>query len=381
MSDFSWNEFWWRNITGPHVVVTKVSEALLDNHMIVLAVPTDLPWRHAMRGTIQTAFRDRLDVSDIVIEPIDVVDDNPDGIEPGRFILSRFGPSTISRGYREKSRVSIQDYITAKNVIKNRIIWVKGLRGAAAEQWIKFCRGFGHRAVQDGLFVLEVQGEIRQADLKPLELINFDDYVSNYDVQLFNSFVLDDQDKYSDTWKKYIASVAASVCDTDAEVSAELLETVDFRKQSAIEGIKAIAGSSEYARRGTEDNSNHVLWYSRNDKTTELEHRLWSAQVQVLFPIIEMERVSLVEKWHDKIQDALDSNYITQFNEPLQDATDVELGSLCYMMKHRTDTGLYMLYIPDEEERDWISFLHDCRNQLAHASCCTTSQVVRLLER
>ena len=122
MADFSWNEFWWKNITGPHVVVTKVSEALLDNHMVVLFVPTDLPWRHAMRGTIQTAFRDRLDISDIVIEPIDVVDDNPDGLEPGRFILSRFSSTTISRGYREKSRVSIQDYITAKNVIKNRIV-------------------------------------------------------------------------------------------------------------------------------------------------------------------------------------------------------------------------------------------------------------------
>ncbi len=309
MSDFSWNEFWWRNITGPHVVVAKVSEALLDNHMVVLSVPTDLPWRHSMRGTIQTAFRDRLDASDIVIELIDVVDDNPDGIDPGRFILSRFASSTISRGYREKSRFSIQDYITAKNVIKNRIIWVKGLKGVTAEHWIKFCRGFGHRPVQDGLFVLEVQGEICQVDLKPLELIDYSDYVSNYDVQLFNSFVLDDQDKYPDVWKKYIASVVASICDTDAEVSAELLETVDFLECSAIEGVKSIAGSPEYARRGTEESSKHVLWYSRNNKTAELEHRLWSAQVQVLFPIIEMERISLIEKWHDIIQDALDNNY------------------------------------------------------------------------
>ncbi len=381
MSDFSWSEFWWKNITGPRVVVTKVSEALLDNHMVILSVPADIPWRHAMRGTIQTAFRDRLDISDIVIEPIDVVDDNPDNINPGRFILSRFASSTISRGYREKSKVSIQDYITAKNVIKNRIVWVKGLKGVAANQWIKFCRGFDARQVQDGLFVLEIQGEIRQADVKPLELIDFSDYVCNYDVQLFNSFVLDDQDKYPDAWKKYISSVAATICDTDAEVSAELLETIDFQRQSAIDGIKTIADSPEYARRGIEESSKHVLWYCRNNQIAELEHRLWSAQVQVLFPIIEMERVSLIEKWHDIIQNALDNHDITQYNETLRDAIDVELGSLCYMMKHRTGTGLYVLYIPDADERDWISFLHDCRNQLAHASCCTTNQVIRLLWR
>ena len=250
-----------------------------------------------------------------------------------------------------------------------------------AEQWIKFCRGFEQRSLQDGLFVLEVQGEVHQTDVKPLELINFTDYVSNYDVQLFNSFVLDDQDRCSDGWKKYIASVAASICDIDAEVSAELLETVDFQKQSAIDGIKAIAESPEYERRGKEDNSNHVLWYCRNDRAEELEHRLWRAQVQVLFPIIEMERVSLIEKWRELIQKTLDTYDITQYNEPLRNASDVELGSLCYMMKHRADIGLYMLYIPDEGEREWISFLHDCRNQLAHASCCTTEQVVRLLER
>ncbi len=380
MFNYSWDEFWWRNITGPHVVVTKVSEALLDNHMVVLSVPTDLPWRHAMRGTIQTAFRDRLGVSDVVIEPIDVVDDNPEGIEPGRFILSRFASSTISRGYREKSKVTIQEYITAKKVIKNRIIWVKGLRGAVAEQWIKFCRDFSYRVVQDGLFVLEIQGEIRLTELKPLERVNFNDFVTSYDVQLFNSFVLDDQDKYSDLWKKYIATVAASVCDTDAEVSAELLETVDFWEQSPIRGIKSIAESSEYVRRGAEDNSNHILWYCRNNRAVELEHRLWRAQIQVLFPIIEMERISIIKKWRGIIQYTLDNNHITQFNEPLREAMDVELGSLCYMMKQKSNMGIYMLYIPDEDEREWISFLHECRNQLAHASCCSTEQVVRLID-
>ena len=159
-------------------------------------------------------------------------------------------------------------------------------------------------------------------------------------------------------------------------MSAELLETLDVQRQSVIDGIKSIAYTPEYSRRGAEDSSRHVLWYCRNAKTEELEHRLWSAQVQVLFPIIEMERIALIEKWYDIIQDALDSNYITQYNEPLRNAIDVELGSLCYMMKHRTESGLYMLYIPDENERDWISFLHDCRNQLAHASICTTDQVI-----
>lgn len=379
--DFIPADFWWEHITGPNVLVSKVSEALKDHHMVVLSVPTDLPWRHSMRATIQSQFRDWLNDGNIVAEDIDAVDDNPDGSEPGRFILSRFSDIKTSRGYREKSKVSIQNYIAAKSVIDNRIIWVKGLKDDTAKQWVKFCRGFDSGMLQNVWFVLEVQGEINRAEYKHLKSIRFEDYVSNYDVQLFNSFALDSQNKYTDEWKKYIASVAASVCDTDAEVAAELLGAVDFRSQSVIDGIKSIAESTEFARRGTEESSKHVLWYCRNGNNEELEHRLWRAQVQVLFPIIEMERISLINKWHIVIQNALDDNAVTQFNEPLTTAEDAELGSLCYMMKQRTSDGFYMLYIPDEDERSRLTFLHECRNQLAHASCCTTDQVVRLLER
>lgn len=95
-----WEEFWWNNITGPHVVVTNVATALLENKMVVLKVPSDLPWRHSMRGAIHTAFQERTDSSEIVIEPIDIIDDNPENIEPGRFILNRFASSLVSRGYR-----------------------------------------------------------------------------------------------------------------------------------------------------------------------------------------------------------------------------------------------------------------------------------------
>ena len=69
-------------------------------------------------------------------------------------------------------------------------------------------------------------------------------------------------------------------------------------------------------------------------------------------------------------------------NKPMMLAAyleDVELGSLCYMMNHRGNNGSYMLYTPDEDARQRIVFLHDCRNQLAHVICCTANQVAELL--
>lgn len=383
MIDISWEEFWWNNITGAHVVVSKVSDALLENKMVVLKVPSDLPWRYSMRSSMQSAFQEKTDTRDVVIESIDVVDDNPENLEPGKFLLQKYASSTVSRGYREKSRVSIQDYIVQKDVIKNRILWVKGLEGENANKWIKFCKGFTPKTAVEGLFVLEIHGAISQPESRFIEYIDFSDYVSNYDVQLFNSFVLDNEEAYSDVWKRYISTVAAMVCGVDAEVSEMLLRDLDFRRESIITGIAHISDNPEYSRRGTGADSDHVLWLYRNNKTSELRHRIWAAQVQVLFPIIELERIEIIEKYAPVISSTLSENNITQYGEKIVDPMDVELGTLCYMMsyKKRDDFYMYMLYIPDANDRERIKFLHECRNKLAHVSSCEPEEVRRLLDK
>lgn len=382
MIDMSWEEFWWNNITGAHVVVSKVAGALLENKMVVLKVPSDLPWRYSMRSSIHTAFQERTDARDVVIESIDAIDDIPDDLEPGRFLLQKYAASSVARGYREKSKVSIQDYIAQKDVIKNRILWIKGLEGTVANTWIKFCKGFTPKTAAEGLFVLEIHGKISSSESRFIEYIDFSECVSSYDVQLFNSCVLDEDIAHgSNLWKKYISTTAAMVCDVDAEVSELLLRDVDFRKETAIDGIARISEMPDFSRRGTEDGSEHVLWLYRNNKIAELNHRIWAAQVQVLFPVIEMERIDIIEKYRDTISQALTDNYISQYGEQITNPMEVELGSLCFMMSHKQDAYMYMLYIPDEADRERIRFLHECRNLLAHVSICNSDQVRQLLDK
>lgn len=374
-----WEEFWWNYITGPNVVVSSVVSALLNGKMVVLKVPSDLPWRHSMRSAVHTAFSERSDCSDVVIELIDLRDENARQMQPGRFILDRFATPTISRGYREKSKVTVQDYISAKDIIKNRIVWIKGIDPDVAGEWIRFCRGFSQRSAAQGLFVLEVNENTSVTETNLLRVINFSDCVSNYDVQLFNSFVLGNQKQYSDGWKKYIAVCTAAICGVDAEISQTMLQSLDFRVESPLEGIRQINQMPDFMRRG-ENGSNHVLWHYRNGDMALLEHRLWSAQVQVLFPMIELERVELIGRYERQIREVLASGGITQYNQILQEPMDVELGTLSYLMGAKMEDGFYTLYIPSEEDRKRIRFLHTCRNQLAHASCCTPEQVEQLLK-
>ena len=380
MRYIAWEELWWNNITGARTVVDRVAMALLENKMVVLKVPSDLPWRYPMRSAIQNAFNERTDSRDIVIETIDAVDNNPANLEPGRFILQNYAASAIKAGYREKARISIQEYISDRNVIKNRIIWVKGLDEKTAGKWLQFCRGFSPRSAADGLFVLEVHGNITATESKYIQYINFDDCVSSYDVQQLNCFILDDQKLYTTNWKRYISTTVATVCGVDAEISEMLLKVVDFRNETAIDGLKRINEMGDFERRGTEKDSDHPLWHFRNNNTAELSHRIWTAQIQVLFPIIELERQKLIEKWHSASETALKENDVTQFGAVITAPAEAELGTLCFMMSCKVYGDYRMLYIPDEADRERIRFLHDCRNKLAHMNCCTPNEVAGLLD-
>ena len=101
----------------------------------------------------------------------------------------------------------------------------------------------------------------------------------------------------------------------------------------------------------------------------------------MLFPVIEMERIEIIEKYRDAISQALADNNFAQYGEQITDPMEVELGSLCFMMSHRQDVYMYMLYISDETDRERIRFLHECRNLLAHVSICNPEQVRKLLDK
>lgn len=125
-------------------------------------------------------------------------------------------------------------------MIKNRIIWIKGLNGEAAYKWLQFCRGFSPKCASDGLFVLELPAKISVLESKFIQCIDFDNCVSSYDVQQFNSFILDDQKDYTPDWRRYISAAAAAVCGVDSELSEMLLKVVDYRVETAIDGLQRI---------------------------------------------------------------------------------------------------------------------------------------------
>jgi len=104
MNSNSWSEFWWANITGAHLVISKIVEALTENCTVIIDIPVDLPWRHQMRSSAEDEFRKLSGISDTIIEVVDATDDVPVDVAPGRFLLDRFAQNKeVRNGYRERS--------------------------------------------------------------------------------------------------------------------------------------------------------------------------------------------------------------------------------------------------------------------------------------
>jgi len=137
----------------------------------------------------------------------------------------------------------------------------------------------------------------------------------------------------------------------------------------------------------------HPFSLIRCGKSEEMEKQIWKAQLQVLFPLIEMERISFIDKHFAEIKESLvtpfwdykksESLYITQFGEPIENPYDVEIGTL-YRMNHlreSSDKSLYLLFLPSEQDREHLSLLHDMRNSIAHSEPCSIEQVSLFLSQ
>lgn len=380
--------YWWESVTGPQELIETVANSIRARKVVALMVPEDLPWRDGMRAAVQLEIRQSPELGDVDVEYIDVQDECPDEENIGEYLLRRYALESVTSNYR--GRESIQEYISKNNILNNRLLWVKGMSKEDEKKWIDFCRKYEISHDIEGHIVLEVRCATRDEEPN-IDFIQYSEYISDYDVLLFNSAFLDRAGKeLRHTWQRYIAALCANLCGTDAELSVHLMETSDFKKQEPLQRITEIVASEDFIRRG-ENSKDHVLNAARGNRTPEIKNRIWKAQLQTIFPILEMERASFIEKYYDQIRDALrtkylDSNYNTlrrihQFGKTLDDPWDAEIGTIYRMTKlRRENDSHYLLFIPDDTSRERIELLHSMRNSLAHGEVCPVEQLEEFIQ-
>ncbi len=376
----AWSTVWWRDITGSQALVQAVIGGLLEAQHVFLCVPPDLPWRHSMRRLIEEGFRYESE-GDYLLQMLDVAETCPHCPDIGLFLLEHYAPAAVRHAYRPNKKESIQGYLLRNGVLREQIFWVKGMPARDVDAWVHFCQDCPSGGDGGGLFVLELPEALHDAPRRNIRKLHHSDYISTSDLQLFNTLLVNHLfPKVSEPWRDYMATVATNLCQTDAEVSEAFLRQTDFQHQNPLDTLEALAHAPQFSKRGTLE-AEHVLQLFRQGAQERLRRRLWMSQIQIAFPIIEMERVRWIERYEEDIQLALESYDVRQFQQVIQNPYDLELGILRFMLSRRNAlTGDYILYLPDEDARDYLYFLHERRNELAHMGCTAPADLDTLFQ-
>lgn len=385
-----WSSYWWESITGPKNLTLAVARELREKGNVCLIVPDDLPWRGQMRATVEYELRQSPEMEDFDVDLIDVADECENVVDIGRYLLEKYGQPSVASGYRRREK--IQQYMVQHRVLENRVLWVKGMNEDQCRKWIAFCKDYVPTRERDGRFVLECHTDIKESERRNLGIIHYSERINNFDLSLFNStYINQSENRFTPVWETYAATLASVLCGTDAEISAALMAVLSFQSQEPAEALCQLAMDPQYNRRGSESRD-HILSLVRDGNTDEVQSLIWKAQLQIIFPLVEIERMAFVEKYHDQINIALRDTYtdyqsgygkrIKQFGEYVDLPENAELGTLYRLTKLRrdADSSQYLLYLPDEESRTRLELLHAVRNNLAHGTACSIGQVAAFID-
>lgn len=361
------SNFWWNRITGPNYIINSVARSLSENKTVFLLIPEDLPWRAEMRAIIESAYRQGYGNSNVCFSPIDVSEECKEEM-PGDYILRTFAKKNQT-GYRQGSSLSVQSYIINKGILNNRILWVKGLTNKSIKLWKNFCESFTPSSPETGLFVLEINESVKCTESDYISVVNYNSFVSPYDVQLFSQYLLFDNPNYDERWKEYLSILISKLCKNDGEIAESIISNSILNKNPLIDIINNVVTQPKFERRGASPASDNLLRFVRQNDTSEINRRIWAAQLQYLFPIIENIRISIISKVSNQISPYI--NEVIQFGESVADVLELEIGSLDFLVqKHLGDPSL----------KEKTKLLHDCRNKLAHHSICELNEIDALMK-
>lgn len=380
MTEREWAEFWWKRVPGPDEVIRRAGESLSEGRSVVLRLPQDLPWRHAMRDVLRDSLQDAGGMGEVSIDFLDVQDEVEDGCGVAQAIVDRFATPGVRVRYRAGRGLAYdQRFLLGQDVLRNEILWVKGLGGRSVAQWEEFCESWRDKSPEDGLFVLE---DRRQDGSVPrgLEVVDYSELANGYSVQLFNGFVLasDFFPTLTPEERRYVAALATSLCGHDVEVANALVLGHDLLGEDPIEAVRATSQGFSDSGRGRSDPA-HIVELCRRGECDRVARRVWAAQLEVLYPMIESERLEITDALRDQLDNVIAGHGIDQFGVEVKSADEVELGSLVHLMAVDAETGKRPVNVPDKGLRDRIFLLWTCRNNLAHHKCCSPGQVRRLL--
>ena len=342
------SHFWWEEIPGPRHVRTEICEALKSAKSVVLTGPV-ISWPKELRSLVSKEFQVEFGIYS------EEISSSESSNNPSMYLLNKFGKPEDVHNYREGIDPPLPEYLKKTNAIERKLVYVPGISKNEFNSWGEFLKRYKPKSFNDGIFMVETSAPVEDiATSGRITIIDVSSRFSFYDVLSF-AMLLASSLNYTEIWKHYAAWVAALIYEKDIETLADFL-------------VKFLPGIVQ--------GDIHTAIMQRTTDQQYTRQSIWKTQFQIVFPLIENARTSIISKYIKPIKDALASGEHIYCGRRILDPLDSEFGFLAYLGSLNDSANGHLF--PYDIYQD-ICFLHECRNKLAHLEFCDIQEIDQII--
>lgn len=347
-----WAEkMWWDDTANPRKFKNEVVNQLMSSRSMLVTIPSDLPWKMRLIGKISEELYS--EAHNLVI-----LENNAD---PETGLLSRYFPESVRILYRPPYSLGRFMAEQDKTVLHTKDIFILLTDGTIQEKWIYVIREYlKYRKKQDtaARFLIFSETKPNSTSSSFLEKLNYGDYVKSFDAESFAS-ALAASSSVQEWTMPYLSKLLCFLSDRKPEVMAEL--------SSQAEKLLHDPASCK-----------ELLLDQKLDLTdSDIEQRIWKAQVQTIFPALEELRSRIISKYYTDLQLALSKNdfHDRLTGEAITSPQDLELGHITAL------TGMSDTFILAKADLDLVYKAKEARDSLAHLKPLEWDEIPVLQEK
>lgn len=337
--------FWWSQITGPAHCLQETS-AKLSAGSVTLAQDF-----HYMNWFIEMLI-ERLLMGDsgLQIDKIDAAEYDKER-DIGEKLFHKYAPG---REYHPLEG-TFAAQLAQHKLLNGRVLIILNI--GRAEQWEKLALEYTRHYAGAGAMLLIFKDKIPQLHRqRNLNILNWSDWISPYDMRVFASYCVSKSYQITDYTKSYITYLAANLAIGNPGLCSLLAvkELIDNPRDL----LHQLSGTYVEAA-NTLENGKHI------------DFLIWEAQVQVIFPIIEVERRRIIETYCENLLNVLPQ--IDEFGNKLTCPEEMELRHIQFY--YRKPQGR----LEKKEDDQIFQLIYSARNDLAHLRPVGSETVKQLL--
>lgn len=349
------NNQWWDCIPN---AVRFISEATnkLKQRSVILLIPEDIPWFSNLLERISY----HLCSPDRYVKQL-LADEQ----EPGKFVLESFCKPELRNAYRsaigypkflaqhDSESEMCGCYAVITNVTEDNVL-----------DWAKFISEYEHFHKSGSMrciFLLIYKSDKPLPANVPITTIRWSEYIQHYDCYMYALLQVSCMNQSKEI-KEYLAEIISSVSKNDAELTSEL---VKYGTRCASDLQAVLKDISQNAIRSTGEEFEIPL------ADEQLRSIIWTAQIKIVFPIIERYRNSLI----DSLSSSFDKEFrfTTVYGCEKTDYRELELGELIHLNSQK------MLSLTPTQLTT-ASFYNKCRNTIAHFDTISFEDVIKAVK-